>query len=115
MESGYQGQFNPANAATIAISTTTSSAINLAGFDLCGIQMPAAFTGATISFLASVDGTTYQALHNTVAGTLLSYTVTQGTFVAINPVDFYGVNYFKIVSASSEIAARTLLCAVKGI
>jgi hypothetical protein len=113
-ETGYQGNFNPAQAVTIAISTTTSPAVDCGGFVLCGIQLPAVLTGTAISFLASADGVTYQPLFNTTTGTLLSYTVTEATFQAINPQDFQGVNYFKIVSNETEVAARTFHCALRG-
>lgn len=111
---GYQGNFNPGQPAVIADGQTASAAISLNGFVLCGIQVPAAFTGTAVSFQASVDGMTYQALHSTTSGTALSYTTAQGQFCAIDPKDFHGVNFLKIVSNASEGAARTLLCALKG-
>ena len=102
-------------AVTIASGQTTSPAIVNNGLSLVGIQLPAAFTGTAISFLASVDGITFQPIYDTVSGTALSYTVAQGHYVAINPQDFYGVVQFKIVSGSSEAAARSFTCALKGI
>ena len=111
---GYQGSFNPTSIATIASGQTTSGEIACGGFDLCGIQMPAALTGTQISFVVSSDGVTFQPLHSSISGTLLTYTVVQGTFSAIDPKDFFGVNYFKIVSNASEAAARSLVCALKG-
>lgn len=113
-KSGYQGNFNPALAATIAASATVSSAIDLGGFVLCGIQVPAAFTGVALTFQASMDGVTYQPMRNTYSGTALSYTVAQGEYIAVNPVDFYGVNFLKIVSGSTESALRNLVLAVRG-
>lgn len=101
--------------ATIAISTTTSAAIQTNGLSLVGIQLPAAFTGTAISFLGSVDGTTYQAVKSTTSGTALSYTVAQGTYAAINPQDFYGLPFIKLVSGSTEVAARSFTVALKGL
>jgi hypothetical protein len=101
--------------ATIASGQTSSAAIPTSGLSLVGIQMPAAFTGTTVTFLGSLDGTTYQTLKSTTSGTSLSYTVAQGTYVAIDPVPFYGLPYIKIVSGSAEGAARTLAIALKGI
>jgi hypothetical protein len=112
--SGYQGNFNPAYAATIAISTQTSTAISCGGLVLCGILLPAAFTGTALTFFASNDGTNFFQIYNTTSGTALSYTVTQGTYCAIDPKDFQGVQYLKIKSGSSEAAARTLVCSLKG-
>lgn len=112
--SGYQGNFNPAQSVAIASGQTASAVIACSGFVLCGIQLPAAFTGTTLTFQASIDGTTFQPVYSTASGTALSYTVAQGHYVAVNPQDFQGVNYLKIVSGSSEGAARTLVCALKG-
>lgn len=100
---------------TILISTTTSAAIPTTGLSLVGIQLPAAFTGTTLTFSVSIDGVLYQPLYTSTSGTALSYTVAQGHYVAINPQDFYGVNYFKIISGSSEVAARTLSITLKGL
>lgn len=111
---GYQGNFNPGYATTIAASGTTTGVINTGGFALCGILFPAAFTGTTVTFQVSVDGTTFVSLKTTTSGTALSYTVAQGTFAAINPQDFQGVKYLKIVSGSTEGSARTLTLALKG-
>lgn len=100
---------------TIAISTSTSAAIQMQGLNLVGIQLPAAFTGTAITFTVSVDGVTYQPLYTSTSGTALSYTVAQGHYVAINPQDFYGANYIKIISGSSEAAARTFSVILKGL
>lgn len=113
--SGYKGNFLPAVTATIASSGTTSTAVALKGFQLSGVLLPATFTGTSITFLASVDGVTYVLLKVTAAGTTLSYVVTQNTFAAIDPKDFAGVNYVKIVSGSTEGSARTLKLALRGL
>lgn len=113
--SGYSGQMLPAVVATIPAAGATSNAIKLNGFSLVGILLPSTFTGATITFTVSVDGTNFFVLKSLLTGTSLSYTVTQGTYAAIDPVPFYGVHYLKIVSASTEGSARTLTLALKGI
>lgn len=111
---GWSGQFNPAIPVAIANGQTVSAAIALAGLCLCGIHLPAAFTGTTLTFQASADGVTYTAVKSTTSGTALSYTVAQGTFAAIDPKDFQGINYLKIVSGTAEGGARTLNIAVRG-
>jgi hypothetical protein len=113
-KTGYQGNFNPAKSAAILIGQTVSAAIECGGLALCGIQLPAAFTGTALTFQASLDGVTYQPVHSAAAGTLLSYTVSQGQYCAIDPKDFLGVAFLKIVSGSAESAARTLVCSLKG-
>lgn len=113
--SGYQGNFNPFVTKTIANGQTETDALTLNGFVLCGILLPAAFTGTTITFeVASAIGGTYVPLKSTIAGTLLTYTVAPSTYAAIDPKDFHGVQFLKIKSGSAEAAARTLLCALKG-
>ncbi len=102
-------------ATSIPISTTTSVAIPTSGLALVGIQMPAAFTGTAISFLGSVDGTTYQAVYTTTSGTALSYTVAAAHYVAIDPVPFYGLLYLKLVSGSTETTARSFSVTLKGL
>lgn len=113
--SGYQGNFNPNVPVTIANGQQLSSALNLKGLVLVGILLPAAFTGTALTFEASVDGTNFFLVKSTTSGSSLSYTVAQGTYAAINPVDFEGIEYLKIQSGSAEGAARTLICSVKGI
>ena len=100
---------------TIAISTTTSAAIATGGLSLVGVQLPAAFTGTTLTFQISFDGVTYQPVYTSTSGTALSYTVAAGHYVAVNPQDFYGANYIKLISGSSEAAARTFSVALKGL
>lgn len=112
---GYQGQMNPAIDAVIASSGTKTAAINLGGFSLCGIIFPTTFTGTAVTFEVSdaIDGT-FVPLKSGTGGSSLSYTVVQATFAAIDPKDFQGVQFLKVVSGSAEGAARTLKLAVKG-
>lgn len=112
---GYQGEMIPNVLATISASGTTTGIINLHGFTLTGILLPTTFTSTTLTFLVSVDGTNFYPLKTTASGTSLSYTVAQGTYAALNPVDFYGVHYLEIVGGSTEGSARTLTLALKGI
>jgi hypothetical protein len=113
-ETGYEGNFNPNLVATIANGQQVSSPIPCGGLSLCGITLPAAFTGTALTFLASVDGVTYSPVHSTTSGSALSYTVAQGQYCAIDPKDFYGVNFLQIKSGSSEGAIRTLAVSLKG-
>lgn len=112
---GYQGYFKPAITTTIAASGTTSAAVQLGGFVPVGIYLPATFTGTTLTFTAcDTVGGTYLVLKSTTSGTSLSYTVAQGTYVALDPKDFQGVNFLKLVSGSTEGSTRTLKIALKG-
>lgn len=101
-------------AAVIAGSTTASGALKTGGMSLVGCQMPSAFTGTSISFQVATSLTgAYQALIN--AGGTVSYSTAASKYIAINPVDFYGVQFFKIISNASEGSSRSLVCSLKGI
>lgn len=114
-QSGYQGQLNPALSVPIANGQQESSAIDCGGFTLCGIILPAAFTGTALTFeTCDTIGGTYLPIKSTTSGSALSYTVAQGTYAAIDPKDFQGVRFLKIKSGSAEAAARTLICSLKG-
>lgn len=92
---------------TIASSGTVSTAVDLGGHNLVGIQTPAALTGTTMTFQGSVDGSTYNVLYDT-DGTALSITVAVDSLILIVPSDFAAVRYLKLVSGSSEGAERTI-------
>jgi len=96
------------NDVSIASGQTASGALDLQGLALTAIQMPSAFTGTSITFQGSFDGATYQDIYNT-ANTQYSITVAASRTYAINPSDFAGFRYIKIVSGSSEGAARTIV------
>lgn len=102
-------------ATTIANGAGTSAAIPTQGLSLVGVQLPAAFTGTTLTFTISLDGTIYQPVYTTITGTALSYTVAQGHYVAIDPAPFYGAKFIKLVSGSNEGGARAFSVALKGI
>lgn len=106
------------NLLTSAVSLpagTKTGAIDLAGLTLVGIQFPTTFTGTTITFEASdALAGTYVPVKAGTSGAALSYTVAQATFAALDPKDFYALNFIKIVSGSSEASARTLILTLKG-
>lgn len=111
---GYQGQLVSVPC-TIANTAQESAAIDLAGFTLCGILLPAAFTGTAITFEVSDSlAGTFVALKSTTSGTALSYTVAQGTYAALDPKDFQGVNFLKLKSGTAEGADRALTLYAKG-
>ena len=105
---------NPANYidATIANAATTSGAINLEGKKLVGIEIPASFTGATVSFTqCRSEGGTYIPVYND-DGSLYSVTATDAAYVRVNPAVFAGCAFIKVVSASSESGEKvvTVVC-----
>lgn len=74
--------------------------------------IPAAFTGASVSFKVSADGSNFYPLRS-AANTLISYTVAAGTAYPF-PDELGGAIYARIVSASAEGAARTIIIMAKG-
>jgi hypothetical protein len=112
---GFAGSFNPALSVAIANGQQSSAPISCGGLALCGIKLPAAFTGTTVTFeMCDTVGGTYVPVKSTTSGTALSYTVAQGTYCAIDPKDFQGIAFLKIKSGSAEGGARTLICSLKG-
>lgn len=112
--SGYLGNFNPSVSATIANGQQSSSVVKTAGTCPVGIQIPAAFTGTSITFeVCDTLGGTYLPLYNSAGQ--VSYTVAVSRYVAIDPKDFQGVAFFKVKSGSAEGGARSLIISLKGL
>lgn len=110
------------NALAVPASPGNLSAnVQTNGLSLVGIQLPAVLTSTSLSFevaaVASPSAPTvpgvFQPLYN--ASGLVSYTVAAGCYIAINPADFYGVQFFQILMGSTEAAARTLQIMLKGL
>lgn len=104
--------------AVIANGASLSGAVNLHALRLAGIQMPAAWTAASLTFQASFDGTTYAEVCDT-SGAAVTFTVAAGTFVVINPATIAGVRNLKVRSGTSgapvaQGAERTLRLVVLG-
>lgn len=94
--------------ATIANGAATSTAVDLCGVTLAGIQLPASFTGTSITFQAATSlGGTYQTIINPT-GASVGATVSAGKYLTLSPSDFAGIQFLKIVSGSNEGADRTL-------
>ena len=100
------------NTATIASGATTSDGIDLQLVEhlgcIIGIQMPSAFTGASITFQVSGDDSTYQALYDS-ANNQVSITVSASRtygFTDSVRATLAHWRYIKVVSASSEGAQR---------
>lgn len=101
---------------TIASSATVSDGLWMganpdATGGLVGFVMPSAFTGASVTFQVSADDSTYQALYDS-ANAQVSITVVASrtyTFKADVRACFQGWPYIKIVSASSEGGARSIV------
>lgn len=88
--------------------------ISLVGKSLVGIQMPADWTAAVLSFQGSMDGgTTFNNLYDD-AGTERVVVVTAARSVTLDPMKFMGLTHIKFRSGTSagavvQVAARTIL------
>ena len=112
-------QFQPNDAydltATIASGQTTSGEIDLAGCDLCGLFMPASFTGTTVKIQAApASGGTFVTVQQ--GGVDYALTVAASKYVPIeNLAVVAGLRFIKLVSGSSEAADRTITLAARPI
>lgn len=103
---------------TIPSGQSTSAAVKLDhGEVLVGIRMPAAWTSASISLEATVDGTNFQPVKlSPYGGTygLLRIQVDAGSWVVIDPVLVIGIRWFRLRAVDSngnpvnQAASRTL-------
>lgn len=112
--SGYQGNLNPNVPAIVPASGTTTPAIKMGGMSLVGVKVPSTFTGTALTFtMCDTLAGTYVPVNNSSGP--VSYTVAQGNYYVIDPKDFMGIQFLKIISGSTEGSARTLVCSLKGI
>lgn len=105
--------------ATIAINTALSGNVNVKGREVVGIQMPAAWTAAAMTFDASADGGTFASVVNT-GGTEQNYTVAASTYIAVAGGAFAGMDSIRIRSGTlatpvNQAAARTILVVVRSV
>lgn len=111
-------QFQPNDAydltAVIASGQTTSGEIDLAGCDLCGLFMPASFTGTTIKIQAApASGGTFVTVQDG-AGSDYSLAVAASKYIPVSNLAIVaGLRFIKLVSGSSEGADRTITLAAR--
>lgn len=92
--------------ATIASGQTVGAAFFCGAKGPAALVMPAAFTGANISFQGSVDGSSYSAIIS--AGAAYSVAVAANQTVVLDPAVFAAFPYLKLVSDASEGGARSI-------
>ena len=92
---------------TIASSGTVSTAITIeGGRTVLALRTPATLTGTEFKFQSSTDGDNFFALYN--GSTEYAVTVAASRYVSLNTEVMAGVRFLKVVSGSSEAAARTI-------
>lgn len=93
---------------TIALNDTVSSAITIPNnCAVVSIQTPAALTGTALTIQGSQDGTNFGDVY--VDGTVQTLTVTTSKVYQISPLVTLGLKELRLVSGSTELAARSIL------
>lgn len=110
--SGVQSVQSPGAAnktATISNGTSLSGAVDLgAGARLAGIQMPSAWTSASLTFQVSADGITYVNKFDNFGNeiTVPSASAAAGNGFNLTPGDWDGIRYVKVRSGTSGSAVN---------
>lgn len=96
--------------ATIAASGTTSGAVDLEGLQLLGFIMPASLTGTTMTLTMSTEiAGTYVTVQDG-DGADLSFAITASKYIPVPNLSLTrGLKFVKVVSGSSEAAAREIV------
>lgn len=98
---------------TIVSGGTDSAAVDLRGMTLCGIYIPSTLTSTSITFKASDEFSgTYIPVFDGL-GSELSKIVASTQYIVLNPSDFAGIQYLKIVTGSLEGADREIKLALR--
>jgi hypothetical protein len=97
---------------TFAINQSQSGNLSVGGITLLGVLMPAAWTAANLTLLASNDGTNFFPIH-TDGGTELTVTAAQGQFIRLPVGLVLGAPFIRFRSGTTatpvnQAAARTL-------
>jgi hypothetical protein len=93
----------------VSDNATISSGVNTDGMLLTGIVFPAAMTGTELTFDFSIDGTNWYDVVET-DGTAVTYTVTAGDAVRVDPSGwaFASSGFIRVTSGSAEAADRSI-------
>ena len=101
---------------TIANGASLSGAVDLKGRKLVAIDMPSAWTAASLTFQASPDGVTYDDMYD--GATERAITVAASRYMMLNIGDWIGVRFLKIRSGTAgtpvnQGGARTITLVVQ--
>ena len=94
----------------ISADNSNSLGVRTEGMLLCGVQFPAAMTGSTITFDFAMDNSTWVDVKET-DGTEVSYTVSAGDIVRVDPSGwaFASNGYIRVTSNGTEAADRKII------
>lgn len=103
---------------TIANGQSLSGSADLIGMKVIGIAMPSAFTGSSLTFQGSVDGTTFGDVY--YEDSELSISCGASRMIGIDPIKLLPWRWVKVRSGTSgsptnEAAERTITLVVRAI
>lgn len=98
---------------TIAINTTTSNSFRVGEYNKGSIQLPAAITGSSYTLEVSNDGTNWNALRVAAGTAVAAVNWAVGNVLPL-PAEVFHSKWARIVSGSSEAAARVFKVCLKG-
>jgi hypothetical protein len=98
--------------ATIAAAGTDSTAVNASKASLGAIQIPAAFTGATVEVQYSNDGSNWTAVPALIHESNPFAVAANGTYYI--PALAFNARYIRFVSAGAEAAERSITVFLRG-
>lgn len=104
--------------ATVAASGTTSGWINIkadiAPTGLTSLITPATLTSTTLTIQASLDGSTALTLYD-FTGATFTIPCVANAWIALDPALFLAFPWVRIVTGSSEAAARDFTLVTRGV
>ncbi len=99
---------------TIASSGTTTAAVDLKNKVLLGYQLPGTMTSTSMTYHASSTvGGTYTVMRK--AGADFADPILASKWVVLDPADFAGVRFLKLVAGSAEGAERSIILAYRAL
>ena len=87
---------------TIAATEAVSNAVNIGEKLLCGVQMPAAWTAADLTFEVSLDGVTWKSLTSTSGAEITVASPAAGALIALDPSDYLLAQLVRVRSGTAE-------------
>lgn len=100
--------------ATILSGQTKSNAIDMSGATSKTFYLPSLMDGTELTFEVSPDNVTFYPYRN-IDNDLVKITLTAGSAHGFAAIDFYSIQFFKIISNASESDDREIIIASRGI
>lgn len=95
--------------ATIVSGQTASGEIDLSGNTLCGVFLPAGFDGTSLAFEAASESGAASVPVYDGEGSAISRSVAASRYVALNPSDFAGIRFLKLIAGTAQSGGDSLL------